>query len=140
MIPSRAKRRRRRGRLALGDLSGADYPFFHPFFFATRDERGNKTGGRKRRIRRIPPFLSSKDLSPPAGSGRKDGPVNRGDRIDVDPVAPVTWIHPESNLPATQTRWLNALICTRLCDRDGKGRGGEVYMYIDASDGERFGR
>lgn len=137
MIPSRAKRRRRRGRLASGDLSGADYPFFHPFFFATRDERNrrkkeeNTTNSSLFILERS---LSSRGQREKGRAGEPWRPHRRRSR------SPVTWIHPESNLLATQTRWLNALICTRLCDRDGKGRGGEVYMYIDASDGERFGR
>lgn len=97
--------------------------FFNPFFFSTRDKQGDKTGDNS-----LPLFLSSKDLSREKG---RTGQPRRPHRCR----SRATWIHPKSNLPATQTRWLNALICTRLCDRDGKGGGGQVCMCIDASDG-----
>lgn len=105
--------------------------FFNPFFFSTRDEQGDKTGDNS-----LPLFLSSKDLSREKGRTGQPGRPHRC-------RSRATWIHPKSNLPATQTRWLNALICTRLCDRDGKGGGASLYVHRRIgrnSTGERFRR
>lgn len=103
--------------------------FFNPFFFSTRDEQGDKTGDNSLLV-----FIPERSLA-----RERTGQPGRPHRCR----SRATWIHPKSNLPATQTRWLNALICTRLCDRDGKGGGASLYVHRRIgrnSTGERFRR